>query len=271
MLLLQEELIAAVKTRAENDALISAVLMYGSFTQDAGDQFSDVEFYVFVDDVAFSALNTAAWIAGVSPVYICFYNQYGTEVAIFKNLIRGEFHFLSQSKMNVIKSFTPIGWVPDVKSMCLYDETGSLRRYLDELQVNAAAVKRGSTESIEHAFNNCLNLLLMGVNVLRRGETARAWDTLAQAQSFYLQLVRLDENVTHHWLNPLKGLEKEISTPAYQRFLKGTAGLYTQDIGRAYLELGFNLKDISGKLKTKFIFDFNAELLEILIETKLKM
>lgn len=270
-MLVQEELIAAVKAKAAADAGTEGVLMYGSFTQNAGDEFSDVEFYLFVADTVFEALDTAGWIAGVAPVYTCFFNQYGTQVAIFKSLVRGEFHFLPASEMGVIESFAPVGWVPDIDAMCLYDKTGALRRYLEDLQVNASAVRRDSAESIEYVFNNCVNLILMGANVLQRGEIARALDILTQAQSFYLQLVRLDEGQTHHWLNPLKALEREISTPAYQRFALCATALHEVQMEWAYFELGRNLKDIIEKLRKKLEFSYNREMLDILIETKLKM
>lgn len=258
----QEKLIAKVKELAAVDETVTAVMMYGSFTQNAGDAYSDVEFYVFVSDEAFVDFDSKGFIAKVAPLYTCFINNYGTEVAIFQSLIRGEFHFLPQSQMGVIEGFAPVGYFPDAASACLYDATGELRGYLDALVVNASAVKRDDAATIEYTINNCLNLLLMGINVLRRGEAARAWDTLAQAQVFYVQLVRLHEGVTHHWLNPMKNLENEISGTAYQHFVAGTAGLYVQDLERAYHSLTENLAAITEQLKIKYNFNFNNELIE---------
>lgn len=258
----QERLIEAVKTSAADDDQIVAVMMYGSFTQGAGDEFSDVEFYVFVRDEAVAAFNSRYWIEAVAPVAACFFNNYGTEVAIFHNLIRGEFHFLPVSRMDIIESFAPVGYFPDAASACLYDATGRLRPYLDDLVANAAVVRRDDAATIEYTINNCLNLLLMGVNVLRRGEAARAWDTLTQAQVFYVQLVRLHEGVTHHWLNPMKNLEREISGAAYQDFVAGTAGLYVQDLERAYYKLADNLAGVIRLLKLKYNFNINMELID---------
>lgn len=261
-MLKQEKLIEAVKTRAANDEQIAAVMMYGSFTQNAGDEFSDVEFYVFMRDEVVTGFNSRRWIASIAPVYTCFFNNYGTEVAIFRNMVRGEFHFLPVGRMDIIASFAPVGYFPDAASACLYDASGHLRAYLDDLVVNAAAVRRDDVATIEYTVNNCLNLLLMGVNVLRRGEVARAWDTLVQAQVFYAQLVRLHEGVTHHWLNPMKNLEREISGVAYQDFAAGTAGLYVQDLERAYHKLAENLAAITEKLNLKYNFNISVELID---------
>ena len=258
----QEKLIAKVKDLALSDHDIAAVMMYGSFTQNAGDAYSDVEFYVFVRDEAFAAFVSKTWIAQIMPVEACFINNYGTEVAIFQNLVRGEFHFLRQSQMDIIEGFAAVGYFPDAATACIYDATGELRRYLDTLVLNAAAVRRDDAATIEYVLNNCLNLLLLGINVLKRGEAARAWDTLVQAQTFYVQLARLHEGVTHHWLNPMKNLERELDGAAYLRFVSGTSGLYVQDLERAYQALAENLNEITKKLKLKYDFNFNRKLIE---------
>lgn len=43
----QLQMISSVKTIAQVDTNISAVLMYGSFTKNEGDHYSDIEFYIF--------------------------------------------------------------------------------------------------------------------------------------------------------------------------------------------------------------------------------
>ncbi|BAK93704.1 hypothetical protein TEHAB4_10420 [Tetragenococcus halophilus] len=58
--------------------------MYGSFTQDTGDQFSDIEFYVFVADQAFKNLDTKNWIVNAHPIHTHLINEFGTEVVIFQ-------------------------------------------------------------------------------------------------------------------------------------------------------------------------------------------
>ena len=264
-MLKQEILIAKVQKKANEDERVAAVLMYGSFTQNAGDEFSDVEFYVFVYDAAFNEFDACKWIAEVAPVAACFINNYGTQVAIFENLIRGEFHFLPLSRMDIIRSFAPIGYVPDIEAMRLYDATGALRGYLAKLAASAVQIRRDDAATIEDNVYNCLNLLLMGVNVLRRGEVARAWELLGQAVPFYVRLLRLDEGQTHHWLNPMKNLEGELSGVAYQSFAAATAGLYVQDLERAYYELALNLRDITVKLKLSHNFNISIQLLDNII------
>jgi lincosamide nucleotidyltransferase B/F len=44
----QEWMITRVRTLCMQDAQILAALMYGCFTRDEGDQFSDIEFYLFL-------------------------------------------------------------------------------------------------------------------------------------------------------------------------------------------------------------------------------
>lgn len=90
--MVQLEMIEKVRLLAEESGAISAVLMYGSFVKNEGDTYSDIEFYVFVHpDIEFDHYH---WVNSIEPVRTFFTNEFGSEVAIFKNLIRGEFHFL---------------------------------------------------------------------------------------------------------------------------------------------------------------------------------
>ncbi|MDA6151319.1 lincosamide nucleotidyltransferase Lnu(B), partial [Escherichia coli] len=73
------------------------------------------------------------WISEIYSVDLIFYNDYGTEVVIFSNMIRGEFHFLPESEIEIIRSFKPTGVFPDTDSMYIYDSTNRLKPLLDDL------------------------------------------------------------------------------------------------------------------------------------------
>ena len=45
--MIQLQMIDKTKSIAQNDKNISAVFMYGSFTKNEGDKYSDIEFYLF--------------------------------------------------------------------------------------------------------------------------------------------------------------------------------------------------------------------------------
>ena len=97
-MLIQNKIIQSVRNKCIEDESVSACMMYGSFTKGEGDQYSDVEFYIFIEDDKMEKFSSRCWISKVYPVDLIFYNEYGTEVVIFSNLIRGEFHFLPISK-----------------------------------------------------------------------------------------------------------------------------------------------------------------------------
>ena len=101
-MLKQKELIANVKNLTESDERITACMMYGSFTKGEGDQYSDIEFYIFLKDSRTSSFDSSNWLFDVAPYLLLYKTEYGTEVVIFDNLIRGEFHFLSEKDMNII-------------------------------------------------------------------------------------------------------------------------------------------------------------------------
>ncbi|MDE8516384.1 nucleotidyltransferase, partial [Staphylococcus aureus] len=157
---------------------------------------------------------------------------YGTEVVIFSNLIRGEFHFLPISKIEVIKSFKPTGVFPDPDSMYIYDSTEQLKPLLDDL--SGAGPNRMTVENVNFAFNNFLNAWLTGVNVIRRGELARSLEALTQVQKYILQLIRIKENTVERWLNSTKNLEEDISAESYKDYVSITSKLNENEIKTAY-------------------------------------
>lgn len=256
----QQKLISIVKTTAQKDSRINAVMMYGSFTQNSGDVFSDVEFYVFVNDESFKQLDTAEWIFQIHPWQLHFFNEYGTEVVIFDNLVRGEFHFLPEKEVTIIETFKTVGHFPDIDSMCLYDKCGKLRHYL-EICANYN-VNRYSKENIEFTVNNLINMILYGLNVFKRGEFARSSECLSQAQKYHLQLLRLKENTVDHWVNPTKCLEQEISAQSYQIFSNCCADLNPDNIARAYENLITNTQTLLEQFVSRYAIKDYTALLE---------
>ncbi len=91
-MLIQNKIIQSVKDKCIKDELVSACMMYGSFTKGEGDQYSDVEFYIFIQDDKIENFSSRHWVSEIYPIDLIFYNEYGTEVVIFSNMIRGEFH-----------------------------------------------------------------------------------------------------------------------------------------------------------------------------------
>lgn len=231
-LLKQKELMARVKELVQSDERISACMMYGSFTKGEGDQYSDIEYYVFLKDDTISTFDSAKWLNEVASYHLLYQNEYGTEVVIFENLIRGEFHFLSENEMKIIPSFKESGYIPDTKAMFIYDETGQLELYLSELE--GPGPNRLTEENVNFLLNNFSNLWLMGINVLKRGENARSLELLSQLQKNTLQLIRIAEENADNWFNMTKNLEKEISPENYEKFKKTTARLNELELYEAY-------------------------------------
>ncbi len=234
-MLKQEEMIEKVRKKSRNDQSIVAAMMYGSFTQHSGDQYSDIEFYIFIRDELLDQFVSSEWIAGIAPFYIHFTNEFGSEVVIFKNLIRGEFHFLPEQKMDLIDSFKYVGYFPDPDSMLIYDSNGKLKLHLDFLK-EGAGPDRTTVKNIESVWHNLLNNLLFGMNVLKRGERARALELLWYVQRYLLQLARINEGKTERWVNPTKNLENDIQPETYQKYCPCTTKLAEADLYEAYLK-----------------------------------
>lgn len=263
-MLYQEKMIQRVKEKSRQDNTVVAAMMYGSFSQNCGDQYSDIEFYIFIRDDEFENFISREWIEEIEPYYLHFKNEFGSEVVIFKNLIRGEFHFLPENKMDIIDSFKFVGYFPDTDSMLLYDCNGKLKTYLDYLK--EVKIERATGKNIEEVWNNLLNVLLLGMNVLKRGERARALEWLWYAQRYLLQLVRINEKKTDRWVNPTKNLEYDITEEAYQKYSLCTAKLCEEELYFAYnnaLKLG---KDLMEQLSELYGVNVQRDLLKSLEE-----
>lgn len=262
-MLLQEKLIETVREKCIDDPIISACMMYGSFTKNEGDQYSDIEFYVFLKDDIFPTFDSTKWLYKVAPFSLLYQNEYGTEVVIFENLIRGEFHFLSEKDMDIIPSFKETGYFPDIKSMIIYDKIGKLEQYLSEL--GGSGPNRLTEENVNYVLNNFSNLWLMGINVLKRGEYARSMDLLSQFQKNILQLIRITEKNADNWLNMTKNLEKEISHKNYEKFRKTTTRLDKQELFLAYKNSLLFVMELRNLVEKQYKININNDFLEKLL------
>jgi lincosamide nucleotidyltransferase B/F len=228
MSLIQEQLIVRVKQKCRDDNRLVAALTYGSFTKGEGDQYSDIEFWLFFESL--DGLDTEAWIGDISPVHYITVNEFETHVAFFKeHLIRGEFHFKAASEMETVRLWPAIG-PPASDQMVIVDRTGKLHAYIGEGKPSAAH----SVHAIERLCGQYLNWLLFGFNVLKRGDLAQAHMILGKVQGYLLWMVRLKEESTNHWLTQSKSLEREISRDAYQNYVECTARCENEDLVRAY-------------------------------------
>src|SRR5690606_35989257 len=118
--MVQLQMINTTKSIAQSDENVSAVLMYGSFTKNEGDQHSDIEFYIFLKNK--ENFSSEKWVNQIHPVATYFTNEYGSEVAIFENMVRGEFHFLTTNEIGVVKSWEGIVTFSDFDKMNLVDK-----------------------------------------------------------------------------------------------------------------------------------------------------
>ena len=243
----QLQMIDKTKSIAQNDKNISAVFMYGSFTKNEGDKYSDIEFYIFLKDKEyFSAGN---WVSQIHPLALYFTNEYGSEVAIFENMIRGEFHFLTNDQMEVIKSWDGLVEFSDFDKMILVDKEGLLTNTLEEIETKIP--DRTTNKNILWLSQSLLNVLLTTSNLIKRREFAHAYQSLSNTQKYLLWLIRIETSETKHWESPTKSLEKDIDQDWYSLFQQTTSKLEPIDIKAAFkksLELSRELFD---KLKVE--------------------
>lgn len=232
--MLQQNMINRFRGACHADDRVIAALMFGSFAVGEGDAFSDIEFAVFIQDDLFDDFEQYSWLNAISPIAAYFLDDFGHHTALFKNGVRGEFHFMRKSDLPVIASWKGYGWFPSLEAAVLLDRSGKLSQYASVL-VGGPPTRGGKTE-VKGLALNLLNLMLFGANLLNRGEYARAWTLLSQAHENLLKLIRLHEGSTDHWPTPSRALETDISESAYKRYLTCTASAEPGALCAAYCE-----------------------------------
>lgn len=228
--MIQLQMIDTIKSIAQKDENVSAILMYGSFTKKEGDQYSDIEFYIFLK----SKKNFSAekWVNQIYPTALYFTNEYGSEVAIFENLIRGEFHFLPVSEIDIIKSWEGFVSFSDFSEMNILDKDGLLRETLR--QIKTTSPDRTTNENILFLSSSLLNVLLTTSNLIKRQEYAHAYQSLSNVQKYILWLIRIATQQTNHWESPTKSLEKDIDQDWYSAFRLTTCDLDVDNLEAAF-------------------------------------
>src|ERR687886_1729668 len=210
-MLKQEAMIERTRRVCREDERLVAAMMYGSYAQGAGDEFSDIEFILFFEDGELEGLDQEEWASRISPVGLYFVNEYGNGTAIFENLVRGEFHFEGASDIVTVvgESMRDADWLPSVKDTLVLDRTGELTRRLRKIV--GPPPERDTPEQVRFVCDCFVNWFVFGANLFARGELARALDLLGIVQDRLLQMVRVLEGSTQHWFNASKFLERDIS------------------------------------------------------------
>ncbi len=226
----QLQMIDKTKSIGQKDANVSAVFMYGSFTKNEGDQYSDIEFYIFLKNK--ENFSSEKWVSQIHPLALYFTNEYGSEVAIFDNMVRGEFHFLKTEEIEIIKSWEGMVAFSDFEQMNLIDKDGLLAKTFNQIKIKSP--ERTTNQNTTWLSESLFNVLLTTSNLIKRGEFAHAHQSLSNVQKYLLWLIRITADKTQHWESPTKSLEKDIDPTWYSAYEAVTSDLQPENILSAF-------------------------------------
>jgi lincosamide nucleotidyltransferase len=257
-MLQQEVMIEKVRELCQRDERAVAALMYGSFALGEGDRFSDIEFYLFFADEALDGLEEESWVGQIAPLELYYVNEFGNGSAIFEDLVRGEFHFEPYSKVDLVDAWES-AWFPSLESAVLVDKSGELSRRVSRLV--RPPPEMDTPERALFLCRSMINWTLMGTNLLKRGEYARAEAFLTLIQGHLLQAMRLVEGKSANWLSPTRKLEEDASAASYERFRACTAALDAEQLFRAHRSTWEWSRELMGELSTRHTFALPEALL----------
>jgi lincosamide nucleotidyltransferase len=248
----------------ERDARIEAAMLYGSFATGEADEYSDIDVMLYFDDDHLADIDQHEWLKQAEPVEFSYINEFGNRVAIFKNLIRGEFHFDPASDIVKLEEFQGLVWFPSLEKTILVDKSGQLKRHLEKLI--GSSTSHNNAQEADNLIKSFLNWFLFGINVQARGEFARSHEILRMVQEVLLRMIRLVEGVDEHWITPTKSLELEISPEMYRRYQGCTSALDSVSLEQAYqscFDLG---RELITEMANQFDLSIPEELLDRLAE-----
>jgi len=257
---LQQIMIETLQRVCHEDARVEAAMLYGSFAYGEADEFSDLDVLLYFDDEALKALDQQAWAAQIHPIALSYINDFGIRAIIFDNLVRGEFHFDPASDIPKIERYRGIVWFPS--SAILLDRHGKLAHHL---QVLIEKPQRDTPEVRATLCSDFLNRFLFSINVLKRSEVMRAVELLVGLNDLLLQMIRLDEKQTDHWITPTRAAETELSAAAYARLIQCTAPGNKSALWEAYRaawQLGKTWIDTQNQMYNALITKFEQRLNE---------
>ena len=179
--------------------------MYGSFAQGIGDEYSDIEFWLFVTPGP-EQLDTREWCAAISPTTYLTENEFGAHVAFFPGPVRGEFHFAGSADIDSVRSWPARGAAVD--DMVVVDRNGVLTQALAALRVDPELPH--TADEVEQLCGQFVNWLVVAHQVACRGEHQRAVDALAHTRRHLLWMARLSTGRTARWLTPSRLAEADL-------------------------------------------------------------
>lgn len=239
--LFQEELIGRVREVCANDNGLDAALMYGSFAAGEADEHSDIEFWLFFTPQRRAAIDPRSWCSDIAPISYGLLNEFGSYVAFFPGLVRGEFHFATVDEIAGVAQWPARGAA--VERMLLVDRRGALAPVLRGLPERYVPPV-DSPEVVARYCDPFVNWLVLAHHLAARGEDLRAWDALGHAQRHLVWMARLAEGSTAHWLTPSRGAERELSTDTVAGLRAATSAASPRELVgalRAALDLGRRL------------------------------
>ncbi len=183
--------------------------MYGSIAQGVGDEYSDIEFWLFFAQPP----EPLEWCERIAPSRAVTVNEFGSHVVFFEGLVRGEFHFATTADLPVVSGWPSLGALTD--DVIVLDRRGALRPLLEALPERVRPAETAA--EIAELCLRFANWIVLATNVSARGEVLRADDALGHARRHLTWMARLATGATETWLTPSRRAETELPSAAIVR------------------------------------------------------
>lgn len=199
----QDRLDRAVREALLTDDRVVAALAYGSRVKDEDDAHSDVEYWIVADE----DWTVAGMLQEVEPPLSLSRNQFGSDVAIWSGLVRGEFHPIRPDQLHLIAAWPQRD--AQVERMVIKDDAaGRLATTLASLPERLLPPTTPS--EVVSVCEQFANWWLMSWHLRLRGERERSRLVSRMARDGLISMARLRHGATDHWLSHASRFEIEL-------------------------------------------------------------
>ncbi|QFP77206.1 hypothetical protein [Deinococcus sp. AJ005] len=217
------QLDARLRDATRADSRITHALAYGSFTQGTADEFSDLEYWLYLEPDA--EFDVHKWLEKLTPVLHGVVNEFGAFNAILSGLLRVELHAVPNTSLGELESWGNEHLFPE--RMLVKDADGRLAAALEKL-----TAKPPPQPEAQATLDRLLNWLTFGLNVLARGERIRAHGLLWWIQGGLLTLAAVKSGHAEYLQSPARLAERRLDAETLSRYTGVTGGV--DDLEQVY-------------------------------------
>lgn len=194
------DLLNRIVDTAKKNESIQGLVCYGSYTRDDFDKYSDIEFYLFIEDGAFQGFDFNNWLSDIEKPVSIFVNGSGVTDVLFSDWLRGEFHIRPYSKHKELEGWIGVIDIGEIERTVLVDKKGEIKPIIEK--VIELPIKFDFNSYLDGLVRAFADGIIFEWNVLMRRDLFRAYTLHFESTMRLARLLYMLKGETKHIYSP---------------------------------------------------------------------